>query len=445
MPVAIVPLAPDRSRFEIRIATVLCATIAVLSVGNLGRIPIFSTGGRDVPILVNDLALAGFLTIGALAISARHALYLDHAAGLALVFAGLGALSAALGGRIAWDRVLRQVSLVLPEDVWLTVLSAAFVSISYLVRWLFYFSAYVVVINTLRAGDVNRVWSALEATILGFAIFGIFQSAFLPGFAQIVYPDSRPQLDWDVQGRRLVSTFLDPNYAGAFIAIGLVVCLARLASGARTPAWKLLVLAVALVLTASRSSILALFVAGFVMLMITGLSKRLLRAVGLAVLLVLLALPKLIEFAASFHKLSIDPSAMDRLTSWLHGWIVLRDHWVIGIGFNTWGYVSERYGWIRSFSATYGIDGGLLFVLVMTGVIGLALYVGMLWSMFRTSLRVWRDSRMSAEHRGLALGAAVSLPLIVVHSLFSNSLLLPFLMEPLWILWALPSVLASDA
>lgn len=39
--------------------------------------------------------------------------------------ARVGALSAALGGRIAWDRILRQVSLVLPEDVWLTNLSAA--------------------------------------------------------------------------------------------------------------------------------------------------------------------------------------------------------------------------------------------------------------------------------------------------------------------------------
>jgi Tfp pilus assembly protein PilN len=38
--------------------------------------------------------------------------------------ARVGALSAALAGRIAWDRVLRQVSLVLPEDVWLTKLSA---------------------------------------------------------------------------------------------------------------------------------------------------------------------------------------------------------------------------------------------------------------------------------------------------------------------------------
>ena len=38
--------------------------------------------------------------------------------------ARVGALSAALTSRIAWDRVLRQVSLVLPEDVWLTSLSA---------------------------------------------------------------------------------------------------------------------------------------------------------------------------------------------------------------------------------------------------------------------------------------------------------------------------------
>jgi Tfp pilus assembly protein PilN len=34
------------------------------------------------------------------------------------------ALSAALGRRVAWDRILRELSLVLPEDVWLSTLSA---------------------------------------------------------------------------------------------------------------------------------------------------------------------------------------------------------------------------------------------------------------------------------------------------------------------------------
>ena len=35
------------------------------------------------------------------------------------------ALSAALSTRVAWDRVLRQISQVLPEDVWLTSLTSA--------------------------------------------------------------------------------------------------------------------------------------------------------------------------------------------------------------------------------------------------------------------------------------------------------------------------------
>jgi Tfp pilus assembly protein PilN len=37
----------------------------------------------------------------------------------------LTALNSALGEQLAWDRVLREVSLVLPEDVWLSSLSAS--------------------------------------------------------------------------------------------------------------------------------------------------------------------------------------------------------------------------------------------------------------------------------------------------------------------------------
>ena len=37
----------------------------------------------------------------------------------------IAALSAALSQRVPWDRVLREVSLVLPEDVWLTSLDAS--------------------------------------------------------------------------------------------------------------------------------------------------------------------------------------------------------------------------------------------------------------------------------------------------------------------------------
>ena len=49
----------------------------------------------------------------------------NEAALAAVKGARIGALSDALTNRIAWDRVLRQVSLVLPEDVWLTNLAAS--------------------------------------------------------------------------------------------------------------------------------------------------------------------------------------------------------------------------------------------------------------------------------------------------------------------------------
>jgi Tfp pilus assembly protein PilN len=38
--------------------------------------------------------------------------------------ARVGALSAAMANRVAWDRILREFSLVLPDDVWLTNLTA---------------------------------------------------------------------------------------------------------------------------------------------------------------------------------------------------------------------------------------------------------------------------------------------------------------------------------
>jgi Tfp pilus assembly protein PilN len=38
--------------------------------------------------------------------------------------ARVAALSTALGSRVSWDRVFREFSLVLPDDVWLTTLSA---------------------------------------------------------------------------------------------------------------------------------------------------------------------------------------------------------------------------------------------------------------------------------------------------------------------------------
>ncbi|MEO6878318.1 MAG: hypothetical protein ABI205_07550, partial [Gemmatimonadaceae bacterium] len=149
----IVALAEERRPLEIRLVNVFYFALAMLLVGNLGRIPIFSTGDRSVPILVNDLAVAALIMAGALAMASRRSLRLDRVSGFALLFAGFGALSTALA---------------VPRFGLSTF--QALVSAGYLARWLFYFAVYVVAINTLRASDANRVWRALETAILVFAV-----------------------------------------------------------------------------------------------------------------------------------------------------------------------------------------------------------------------------------------------------------------------------------
>src|SRR5581483_7628174 len=215
--------------------------VMLLIVANLGRIPVLSTGDHEAPLLVNDLCVACILAAGAIAIMRGRSLRLDRAATAAIAFAAVGGISAALA--------IPRFGLA-PGEV--------LVSVAYLVRWLMYFGIYVVAINGLAARDVRPVWHAVETMLLVFAAFGVLQSAFLPGFAQLVYPTSRLFDDWDPQGHRLVSTVLEPNIAGAMLLIGLITQLSLLAAGARVARWKPLLLFTALVLTLSRSAVLGL-------------------------------------------------------------------------------------------------------------------------------------------------------------------------------------------
>ena len=419
--ILVAPGTASQLRLEIRPATVLRVALLALIVANLGRIPVFSTGDREAPLLVNDIAVALTVAVSALAVVDRQRLVIDRVAVAAFVFAGIGAASAI-------------------SSVWRFELSGLglLVSLSYLARWSLYFGLYVATINTVRRTDANRVWSAFDAMMVVFAGFGVVQSMFLPGFAQIVYPSSRAFVDWDIQGHRLVSTVLEPNIAGAMLLIVFLVDMARYAAGVRVPHWRPALFFVALVCTVSRSSAVGLIAGLIVILVERGLSKKLLAFGGAVVLALLAAAPKLIEYAASYGKFDLNggPVAL-RVMAWIKAITIFADHPIIGIGFNTLGFVQESYGWERMGAGSYSIDGGLLFVAVMTGVCGLAVFLYLLATIARRSRAVWRNRALPLEHRALGLGAVASLVGICVHSVFVNSLLTTFVMEPLWVLWGL--------
>jgi hypothetical protein len=117
---------------------------------------------------------------------------------------------------------------------------------------------------------------------------------------------------------------------------------------------------------------------------------------------------------------------------------------VLGVGYNTFGYVAERYERIYGGAAGFGLDGGLLFIAVTTGVVGVTAYCLMYRAALRRCPGIWNDVECAAGERGLALGVAAASIALIVHSLFLNSLLYPFLMHTYWILWGLVFLLSRS-
>jgi len=199
-----------RSDRGIRIVSLLSFSLFAMVVGQLGRIPLLSAGAKQAPLLANDVAVAVAVGAGLWLGLRNRAFRLDAVALLALGFAGVGGLSA----------------LMSVPRFGLSGFELMF-SLAYLLRWVLYMGIYVVVIDALTPREGRQLLKVFEGAVLAFACFGILQSIFLPGFAQIVFPDAALYTQWDPQGRRLVSTFLDPNLAGGLIVVALLLACAR--------------------------------------------------------------------------------------------------------------------------------------------------------------------------------------------------------------------------
>lgn len=421
-------VGPRAPRHEVRIAVVIQVALLLLVTGNLARVPIFHAqgGSKDVPLLLNDLLAVGIVAIGAAAALLHHRFRVDAVALIGLAFAAFGGLTAVAGvSRFGFST------------------GELLVALGFVARWVLYFGIYMIGINAICARDVWPVWTALERATLAFAAFGLVQAAFLPNFAFIVYPDSG--VNWDAQRHRLVSTFLDPNFAGAFIFIALLVQVSMLSVGVRVPRWKPLLLLAALVVTLSRSSVLGFLVGLGLIVFISGLSKRLVALLTIPVLGVVAVLPAFLRFAADYNKTTLsDQSALGRITAWAHQWTIFSEHPIVGVGLNAWGAISKRRDWITIGNSSLSIEGGLLFVAALTGVVGLSLFLGMVSIVIVRARRVWRDHTRLPHERGFATALPAVTVGILIHSMFANTLFSPLLLEPLWVLWAIGFVIAYE-
>ncbi|MBC8086044.1 MAG: O-antigen ligase family protein [Phycisphaerae bacterium] len=407
----------------------LAASSITLALGNVGRIPSGAIGGRAAPIALNDLLLVPlWLILLAFVLPGKRRWVLDSTANWTLAFIAVAGVSALLA--------VPRYSLGM---------GAAFGVIAFLIRWVAYFGWFPLVVACLDDSDVLVAWRRFDIAILLIAVFGIFQFAFLPGFAQMIHTGGEGAPEWDPQGRRVVSTFLDPNFAGIVLCVALLMRLARVAEGLAIRAAPLIVLALALLLTVSRSSLLALAAGIGVIVMARGLSVRLLRVFLGGAIAGLPFITLFLAFASGFNKLRVDASAVQRLVPWMRALELMRDHPVFGVGFNAVAWAQRERGWRMIGGAGVSLDGGLLFVGAMTGIVGLIVFTAILVSVVKRARRLWRDYNVSAENRAFATGTAAVTVAVVLHSFFVNSLLLPFVMQLLWVLWGGVSVMRRTA
>lgn len=317
-----------------------------------------------------------------------------------------------------------------------------FISSTYLGRWVLYCMAYFIVIDLIRSRqDVKDLAKALGTGLLIFAAFGICQAVYLPNFAFIVHPEAAAGFDWDIQNNRLVSTFLDPNLAGCLIAVGLAFAVCFLMEGYRTAWVPTGVLGCALLLTYSRGATLS-FLAGLSYIIATGRYKRRgFIATGMLLVMAVLLAPYLLPHAQAYSKIGFsDPSAQERLASWAMAGDLIRSNPVFGVGFSTLPFVFPKYGYLVSGGASsFGLDGGLLTVFALTGILGLAAYCWILVKVLRMAHHVCGHSN-DRLLRVLAKGSSAAVLIVVMSSFFTSSLLYVFIMGFYWIVFAMLNV-----
>jgi O-antigen ligase len=397
---------------------VAAASLALLA-GNLGRLPFIEIGGRSGAIGLLDLVLLPLWLLLALKIPGGARRWrLDGVSLAALAFIGIATVGTLAAGP-KWGLGVGQ---------WAG--SAAF-----LVRWVLYAGFFLLVVSDPDAPQVSREsWRRIEQVVMAIALFGFVQVLLLPGFGTMV--SEITGVPADPQGRRLVSTLLDPQFAGGLFAVVLLVQVAIYAEGLPRPTWPMAVLAAALALTVSRSAVLGTAAGLGVILLVRGFTPALRRLGLIGALLALPLLPPLLVFAMQFNKLQVDGSALQRLIPWLRGAQMLLDNPLFGVGFNAAAAAQRAYGWVPIGGSDVSMDGGLLFIAVMTGLLGLTAFLAMLGALAVIARRSWRSPMQDAESRGFAVGAVAATVAVVVQSFFTSTLLLPWVMVPLWLAWA---------
>lgn len=399
----------------------LIIILIILPLGRLLNHPLMETAGKVLPLSPFDVFL-GMLFIA----------YIPRLRAICAPNSALRPLITRFSAFALWSAI------TLPLNAVFLHIGASQVAFSglYLLRWIEYFILAVAAydVASITADERRRIAKWLFVGALVFAIFGIIQAATLPDFALLLNPDAKPYIDYDPQGHRLVSTFLDPNIAAGYLVLFAILAFSLHISG--NPRWfpVFLILTAAVLLTLSRGGVLGLVV-GLVSLTVWRRrgGRTLVAAMGTVGLVALVVYPFISPYLTSLQRISVtDESAMMRVQDWIAALSMIRDKPLTGIGFNTFGFVAPAYGLEREGGMAFGFPGDFLLILTLTGAIGFALYLRIYTYCFGTAKSNIANTSDTWEI-GFASGLRSGILAMMVCSCFTTILLYPHIMAVTWV------------
>lgn len=303
----------------------------------------------------------------------------------------------------------------------------------YVLRWVSYAALYWVASSNLIAAGT---WvTLLVYSGLGISGIGFIQYLWYPDLRNLYY------LGWDPHYQRLFSTLLDPNFSGIILvmtAIALLSAVQKKVSAVHVGGF--VVVLAALILTYSRSSLLAAGV-GFLIFGILTKRKALMGGILAAVIALFLVLPH----TGEGRNLLRTVSSYARIGNAGRALTLIQEKPVFGHGYNLLRFVATDHSWIdeslipsRSGS---GLDTSFLFVGATTGIIGMAVYLWLIVRLFRMAIPGLRGN---TKQRLVAAGYISTLSALVVHSIFINSLFYPWVLVWMWVGTGVTERLTAD-
>lgn len=297
-------------------------------------------------------------------------------------------------------------------------LSTFFISFSYLARYIALFSVFLST-SLLDSKFKKKYLSYLSISVSVFAIAGLFQ--------YIIYPDLRnlTYQGWDEHLYRLFSTLFDPNFAGAFLVMGLFLLVYKFQQtksiNRAIYAFTSLLTLIAIFLTYSRSSYIALIVASIFYLFYLG-KKKLIFLFLLIFILGVFIIPH--NFKSEGVNLFRTASVFARENSYKTALEIFKKNPLFGVGFNSFRYAQNKYGFLidgkwQTTNAGAGVPNSYLLLLATTGIMGFILYFNF-WRVLIKDLFKEKDKQLKA----LILAVLTAL---FVQSLFENILFYSFI------------------